>query len=121
MLAMKATMIVSRMRRMASIVATERWRPAGWSGGVLAAGVIRRMLGVLPGRRRDAADPAGADASAPLVLLLHRDPPLPNRPLLLGGGAFDGERAVLRIDGGVELGLPFGEIGWAFNEDQPFE
>jgi len=51
----------------------ERWRPAGWLGGVLAAGwdacaalVLRAKVERLVVRRRDAAGPAGEDASAPV-------------------------------------------------------
>jgi len=36
------------------ILRSERWRLAGWLGGVPAAEGYQRMFGVLPGRRRDA-------------------------------------------------------------------
>src|SRR5205085_2890759 len=52
----------------------ERWRLAGWLGGVPAAEwaacagvVLPANVEGLPVRRRDAAGPAGEDASAPAV------------------------------------------------------
>ena len=61
---------------------------------------------------RDAEDAEKTSViSVPLwlsFLSLHRDLPRSHRLLLLLARAFDDERAVLRIDGGVELRLPFG-------------
>ena len=39
----------------------ERWRLAGWLGGVSPLRVSRQMSGVLPGRGRDAPGPACAE------------------------------------------------------------
>jgi len=44
----------------------ERWRPAGWRGGVSPPRVQENVWS-LAGRRRDAAGPAGADAGVPGV------------------------------------------------------